>query len=88
MGIFPSTLPNIDTMMVNMIVSFDYDPKGKQIVDSTSLSMHEEMYKVIPTLSDDHTDDLASGGFGPLPPALLVRTLSSYSGLSLQEFSF
>ena len=41
MGIFPSTPPNTDTETVNMISSFDYDPKGKQIVESTSLSPHE-----------------------------------------------
>ena len=35
MGIFPSTLPNIDTMMVNMIVSFDYEPKGNNVVESS-----------------------------------------------------
>ena len=41
-----------------MIASFDSEPKGKQIVDSTSLSPHEEMYNIIQTLSDDHTDEL------------------------------
>ena len=29
MGIVSSTLPNIDTATVNMIVSFDGEPKGK-----------------------------------------------------------
>ena len=58
MGIFPSTPPNIDTAKVNMIASFYYEPKGKQIVESTSLSLHEEMYNIIQTLSDDHTDEL------------------------------
>ena len=32
--------------------------KGKQIVESTSLILHEEMYNIIQTLSDDHIDDL------------------------------
>ena len=32
MGIFPSNPPNIETATVNMISSFDYDPKGKQIL--------------------------------------------------------
>ena len=58
MGIFPSNPPNTNMAMVNMIYLFDYDPKGKQIVDSTSLSLHEAMYNVIQTLSDDHTNDL------------------------------
>ena len=58
MGIFSSTPPNIEMMTVNMISSFDYDPKGKQIFESTSLSLHEEMYNVIQTLFDYHTDEL------------------------------
>ena len=58
MGIFPSNPPNIEMTTVNMISSFDYDPKGKQIVDSTSLSPHEAMYNVIQTISEDHTNNL------------------------------
>ena len=58
MDIFPSTPTNIDTSIVNMISSFDYDPKGKQIVESTLLSPHEEMYNVIQTLFDEQTDEL------------------------------
>ena len=58
MGIFLSSPPKIDTTTVNMISSFEYDPKGKQIVDSTSLSSHEEMYNVIQILSDNHIDEL------------------------------
>ena len=37
---------------------FRFDTKGKQIVEPTSLSLHEEMYNVIQTLFDDHTNDL------------------------------
>ena len=58
MGIFPSTPHSTDTTTVHMITSFDYEPKGKQVVESTSLSLHEEMYNIIQTLSDDHTDEL------------------------------
>ena len=58
MGIFPSTPPNIDSMTIHMISSFDCEPKGKQVVESTSLSSHEVMYATIQTLFDDHTDDL------------------------------
>ena len=58
MGIFPSTPPNIDTATVNMIVSFDSELKGRQIFESTSLSLHEEMYNIIQNLSEDHTDEL------------------------------
>ena len=58
MGIFSSTPPNTDTTIVNMIALSGYDPKGKQIVESTSLIPHEEMYNIIQTLFDDHTDEL------------------------------
>ena len=57
MGIFPSTPPNTDTVTVHMIASFDYEPKGKHVVDSTSLSPREAMYDTIQTFFDDHTDD-------------------------------
>ena len=39
MGIFSSNPPNTEMAMVNMISSSDYDPKGKQIVGSTLLSL-------------------------------------------------
>ena len=58
MGIFPSTPPKTDIVRVNMIASFDCEPKGKQIIESTSLSLHEEMYNIIQNLSNDHTDEL------------------------------
>ena len=58
MGIFTSTPPNMDIATVHMIFSFYCDPKGKQVVESTSLSPHEEMYDTIQTFFDDHTDDL------------------------------
>ena len=56
MGIFSSNPPNTETVTVNMISLFD--PKRKQIVGSTSLSLHEATYNVNQTLSDDHTNDL------------------------------
>ena len=58
MGIFPSTPPSTDTVTVHMIASFDYEPKGKNVVDSTSLSPREAMYDTIQTFFNDHTDDL------------------------------
>ena len=41
-----------------MITSFDYEPKGKHVVESTSLSWHEAVYETIQTFFNDHTDDL------------------------------
>ena len=58
MGVFSSTPPKTDTTKVNMISSFDFEPKGKKIVDSTSLSPHEEIYNTIQTFFDDPTDEL------------------------------
>ena len=58
MGIFPSTPPSMDTTTVHMIASFDYEPKGKNVVESTSLSPYEAMYDTIQTFSDYHTHDL------------------------------
>ena len=43
MGIFPSTPPSLDTMTVHMITSFDYEPKGKNVVGSCLFSPHEAM---------------------------------------------
>ena len=51
MGIFPSTPSSTDTTTVHMIVSFDYEPKGKHVVESTSLSQNEAMYDTIQTFS-------------------------------------
>ena len=58
MGIFPSTPPSTDTATVHMISSFDFEPQGQNVVESTSLSPHEAMYDTIQTFSNDHTDDL------------------------------
>ena len=65
MGIFPSTPPNTNTTTVHMISSFDCEPKGKQVVEFTSLSSHEAIYDTIQTLSDDHTDDLHLAALDP-----------------------
>ena len=58
MGVFPSTPPSTDSASVNMITSFDYEPKDHYVVESTSLSPHKDMYDTIQTSSDDHIDDL------------------------------
>ena len=58
MGIFPSTPPSMDTATVRMIASFDIEPQGKNVIESTSLSLHEAMYVTIQTCSDDHTNEI------------------------------
>ena len=58
MGVFPSTPLSMDSASVHMITSFDCEPKGTHVVESTLLSPHKAMYDTIQTFSDDHTDDL------------------------------
>ena len=58
MGIFPSTPPSIDIAIVHMIASFDIEPQGTNVVESTLLSPHEAMYDTIQTCFDDHTDNI------------------------------
>ena len=41
-----------------MIASFYCEPKGKQVVESTSLSSHEALYDAVQSFINDHTDDL------------------------------
>ena len=47
MGVFPSVPSSIEMTTVNMISLFSYDPKGKKVVDKSSLSLHEAVYDVI-----------------------------------------
>ena len=58
MGLFPLAPSSIEMMIVNMISSFGYDPKGKQVVDSSSHSLHEEIYDAIQSIFDEYIDDL------------------------------
>ena len=58
MGVFPSTPSSIEMAIVNMISSFSYDPKGKQVVDTSSLSPHEAVYDAIHSISNVPTDDI------------------------------
>ena len=58
MEIFPSTPPSTDTVTAHMIASFNIEPQGTNVVNSTLFNPHEAMYDTIQTCSDDHTDDL------------------------------
>ena len=58
MGVFPSTPSSIEMAIVNMMSSFNYDPKGKQVVETSSLSPHEAVYDAIQYVSNVPTDDL------------------------------
>ena len=58
MGIFPSTPPSTNTATVHMIASFDIEPQGTNVVESTLLIPCKAMYDTIQTCSDDHTNDI------------------------------
>ena len=58
MGVFPSYPSSIETTTINMISSFGYDPKGKQVVDSSSCTPHEAFYNAIESISEAHIDYL------------------------------
>ena len=61
-----------------MIISFYFEPKGQNVVESTSLSPYKAMYDTIQTCSDDHTNDLHLVASDPyhlpywLEPSLLI----------------
>ena len=58
MGMFPSAPSSIEMTIVNMISSFSYDPKGKQVVETFSLNPHEAVYDAIQSVFDVITYDL------------------------------
>ena len=58
MGVFPLTPPSMEVVTINMISMTDYSPKGKEVVDSSSLFLYEAMYDVVQSIFDDHIDDL------------------------------
>ena len=88
MGILPSAPSSIETKTVNMISSFGYDPKGKQVVDSPSHSLHEAVYDAIQSISNAHTDDLHLVASDPYHlPYLLEPSLPTLDYLS-QTFMF
>ena len=88
MGIFLSTPPSTDIVTVHMIASFDIEPQGTNVVESTLLIPHEAMYDTIQTCSDDHTNDIHLVASDPYHFTVLVKTFSFGSRLSLQDFSF
>ena len=83
MGVFPSTPSSTEMTTVNMISSFGYDPKGKQVVESSSHSLHEVVYYAIQYISNDHIDDLHLVDSDPYhPPYWLEPSLPTLDYLS------
>ena len=58
MGVFPSTPSSVEMETVNMIYSFNYDPKGKKVVEASYLNPHEAVYDAIQSVSNVPTYDL------------------------------
>ena len=58
MGVFFLTPSSIEQKTINMISSFNIDPKGKKVVETSSLSPHEAVYDAIQSISDFLTGDL------------------------------
>ena len=58
MGVFPSTPPSTELETVNMISMTGHSPKGKEVVDSSSLGPYEALYDVVHSAYDVHSDDL------------------------------
>ena len=58
MGVFPSPPPSTKVVTVNMISMIGYSPKGKEVVDSSSLGPYEALYDVVQFSLNDHYDDL------------------------------
>ena len=57
MGMFPSP-PSMEVVTMNMISMIFYSPKGKEVVDSSSLGPYEALYDVVQSVFDVHSDDL------------------------------
>ena len=58
MGMFSSTPSSIETTTVNMIYLFNYDPKGKNVVEKSCLSPHEAFYDAIQYVFNVPIDDV------------------------------
>ena len=58
MGVFPSAPPSMDVATVNMISMISHSPRGKEIVESSSLGPYEALYYVVQSASDIHYNDV------------------------------
>ena len=83
MRVFPSAHPSMEVATMNMISMTGYSNKGKEVVDSSSLSPYEEIYDVIQYSYDVHFDDLHLVASDPYHlPYWLELSLSTLDYLS------
>ena len=57
MGVFPLTPPSTEVANVNMISTIEHIPKGKEVVEPSSLGPHEVLYDATQSASDVYYDD-------------------------------
>ena len=57
-GVFPSTPHSTKVATVNMISTTGHSPRGKEVVDSSSLGPYKALYDVVQSAFDVHPDDL------------------------------
>ena len=48
----------MEVATMNMIFTIGHSPRGKEVVESSSLGPYEALYDVIQSVSDVHYDDL------------------------------
>ena len=57
MGVFPLSPPSTKVATMNMISTTEYNTKGKEVVETSSLGPHEALYDAIQSISDVYHDD-------------------------------
>ena len=57
-GVFPSTPHSMKVATVNMISTTGHSPRGKEVVESSSLGPYKALYDVVQSASNVHRDDL------------------------------
>ena len=58
MGVFPSTPPSMEVANVNMFSTTGQSPRGKEVVESSSLGPHKALYDAFQSTFDVHSDDI------------------------------
>ena len=58
MGVFPSAPASTKAATMNMISTTSHSPKGKEVVESSSLGPYEALYDVAKYSCNFHYDDI------------------------------
>ena len=57
MAVFPLTPPSTKVATVNKISTTGHIPKGKEVVETSSLGIYKDLYNAIQFVLDEHYDD-------------------------------